>query len=137
MYSNRRSYRDETSRLGASRRLCRLSTWRLTLWLSTPRPCVFRTSIKPEWQRPPNRPCPILLLASLLPATPARSSQLHTWIVAFGLIIAFFAAFGIGANDVANAYATSVGSKALTIKQACVLAVIFEFAGAVWPLVRL
>ena len=55
----------------------------------------------------------------------------YTWIVAFGLVFAFFAAFGIGANDVANAYATSVGSKALTIKQACLLAVIFEFAGAV------
>jgi len=53
-----------------------------------------------------------------------------TWIVVFGAIMAFFAAFGIGANDVANAYATSVGSKALTVKQACVLAVVFEFAGA-------
>jgi len=53
------------------------------------------------------------------------------WIVVLGGITAFVAAFGIGANDVANAYATSVGSKALTIKQACALAVIFEFAGAV------
>merc|ERR1711920_835999 len=51
--------------------------------------------------------------------------------VVLGGIVAFIAAFGIGANDVANAYATSVGSKALTIKQACVLAVIFEFSGAV------
>lgn len=41
-----------------------------------------------------------------------------------------FAAFGIGANDVANAYATSVGSGALSIKSAVVLAGIFEFAGA-------
>jgi sodium-dependent phosphate transporter len=55
----------------------------------------------------------------------------YSWIVVFGAIAAVFAAFGIGANDVANAYATSVGSKALTIKQACFLAVIFEFAGAV------
>ncbi|EOD21972.1 hypothetical protein EMIHUDRAFT_255168 [Emiliania huxleyi CCMP1516] len=43
----------------------------------------------------------------------------YTWIVVFGAIAATFTAFGIGANDVANAYATSVGSKALTIKQAC------------------
>ena len=55
----------------------------------------------------------------------------YTWIVVFGAFAALFAAFGIGCNDVANAYATSVGSKALTLKQACVLAVIFEFLGAV------
>merc|ERR1712087_1047693 len=60
-----------------------------------------------------------------------RDLQEYAWCVAFGAIAAIFAAFGIGANDVANAYATSVGSKALTVKQACALAVIFEFAGAV------
>jgi PiT family inorganic phosphate transporter len=45
-------------------------------------------------------------------------------------VVGFFMAWGIGANDVANAMGTSVGSKALTIKQAIVIAMIFEFAGA-------
>ncbi len=46
--------------------------------------------------------------------------------IAFG----FLMAFGVGANDVANAMGTSVGSKAITIKQAIFIAIVFEFAGA-------
>lgn len=53
------------------------------------------------------------------------------WIVITGGIFAFFTSAGIGANDAANAFATSVGSKALTLKQAVVLATIFETSGAI------
>ena len=51
-------------------------------------------------------------------------------LVIFAGIVGFVMAWGIGANDVANAMGTSVGSKALTIKQAIIIAMIFEFAGA-------
>tara|TARA_B100001093_G_C26820535_1_gene1011690 strand:+ start:893 stop:2350 length:1458 start_codon:yes stop_codon:yes gene_type:complete len=56
---------------------------------------------------------------------------MYLWIVITGGAFSFFAAGGIGSNDAANAFATSVGSKALTLKQAVVLAAIFETAGAV------
>lgn len=53
------------------------------------------------------------------------------WIVILGFIISFILAFAIGANDVANSFATSVGSGVLTIKQACYLGSVFEIAGAI------
>ena len=54
-----------------------------------------------------------------------------TWILITAAFLAFFAAWGIGANDVANTFATSVGAKSVTVRQAVVLASIFEFLGAV------
>jgi inorganic phosphate transporter, PiT family len=48
----------------------------------------------------------------------------------FVIILAFYLAFNLGANDVANAMGTSVGSKAITLKQALILAGVLEFAGA-------
>ena len=50
--------------------------------------------------------------------------------LAMACVFGLFMAWGIGANDVANAMGTSVGSGAITIKQAVLIAAVFEFAGA-------
>lgn len=55
--------------------------------------------------------------------------QMTIYIVLAG-VFGLFMAWGIGANDVANAMATSVGSKAITVYTAIILAAIFEFLGA-------
>lgn len=49
----------------------------------------------------------------------------------FTSLLAFYLAWNLGANDVANSMGTSVGSKAVTLRQALVIAGILEFAGAV------
>ena len=59
---------------------------------------------------------------------PYSSSVL--WIVVASFVVGFILAFGIGANSVPNSFATSVGAKVLTVKQACSLGTVFEMAGA-------
>ncbi|KAG8867522.1 Na+/Pi symporter [Serendipita sp. 405] len=55
----------------------------------------------------------------------------YDYIFALGLIFAFLDSWNIGANDVANSFATSVSSRSLTMKQAMVIASLCEFGGAV------
>lgn len=55
----------------------------------------------------------------------------YLWMVIVGFIFGFGYAFGIGANDVANAFGSTVASKSLTLKQAVIAAGIFEFLGSV------
>lgn len=55
---------------------------------------------------------------------------MDTALLVISLVFGFYMTWNIGANDVANAMGTSVGSKALTLTKAVILASILEFAGA-------
>ena len=57
-------------------------------------------------------------------------AQYGSIFLAMAVIFGFFMAWGVGANDVANAMGTSVGARAITIRQAILIAMVFEFAGA-------
>ena len=55
----------------------------------------------------------------------------HTLVLIAAVLLALFMAFNIGGNDVANSFGTSVGAGTLTIKQALLIAAVFEVSGAV------
>ena len=57
-------------------------------------------------------------------------AEYGTWFLVLAFVFGLYMTWGIGANDVGNAMGTSVGSGAITIKQAVIIAGIFEFAGA-------
>lgn len=57
-------------------------------------------------------------------------AEYGTTLLVLSCLFGFFMAWGVGANDVANAMGTSVGARALTIKQAIIIAMVFEFLGA-------
>jgi PiT family inorganic phosphate transporter len=57
-------------------------------------------------------------------------AEFGTIFIVLAIVFGVFMTWGIGANDVANAMGTSVGSGAITIKTAIIIAAIFEFAGA-------
>lgn len=59
------------------------------------------------------------------------SEIVRNCVLGLGFVVSFVLAFGIGANDVANSFGTSVGSRVLTLKTACLLATVFEISGSV------
>ncbi len=72
-----------------------------------------------------------IILASTVMLAPQTALTDYMWLLIVGFIIAFILAFSVGANDVANSFGTAVGSGVVTLRQACVLATVFETLGSV------
>ncbi|KAL4660821.1 sodium-dependent phosphate transporter 1-B-like [Arapaima gigas] len=72
-------------------------------------------------------------LAAVTTLAVASQSPLsgYLWLLILGFIIAFILAFSVGANDVANSFGTAVGSGVVTLRQACILATVFETMGSI------
>ncbi|KAM6901310.1 sodium-dependent phosphate transporter 1-B [Lycodopsis pacificus] len=73
----------------------------------------------------------IILAATVGLASTHTALTEYTWLLVVGFIIAFVLAFSVGANDVANSFGTAVGSGVVTLRQACILATVFETVGSV------
>ena len=74
-----------------------------------------------------------LIVVFFLPVVSAQTAftEEYTWVLALSVLATVFCAYGIGANDVSNAFASAIGAKALTLRQGVFLAAIFEFLGAI------
>ncbi|WP_262423510.1 inorganic phosphate transporter [Brevundimonas denitrificans] len=73
-----------------------------------------------------------LLAVALFALRIAGVGDLGIYVV-FGTVVAGYMALNIGANDVANNMAPAVGSKALSLTAALIIAAVCETAGACWP----
>lgn len=71
------------------------------------------------------------LLTSTIGSRASGPMVAFLWMLILGFIIAFVLAFSVGANDVANSFGTAVGSGVVTLRQACILASVFETVGSV------
>eukprot|EP00123_Amoebidium_parasiticum_P013723 comp22115_c0_seq1/m.32323 comp22115_c0_seq1/g.32323 ORF comp22115_c0_seq1/g.32323 comp22115_c0_seq1/m.32323 type:complete len:542 (-) comp22115_c0_seq1:288-1913(-) len=72
-----------------------------------------------------------LMVAREVVGTVIMAPHSLQWIYVLAMIIAFLDSFSIGANDVANSFATAVGAGTLTLGQVCVIAFFTEFLGAI------
>lgn len=52
------------------------------------------------------------------------------FLISIAIALCFFMTWGVGANDLANVMSTTMGSKAVSVRQAMLIAIVFEFAGA-------
>ncbi|XP_070706141.1 sodium-dependent phosphate transporter 1-B [Pempheris klunzingeri] len=73
----------------------------------------------------------IILASTVVPMVGHTALTEYMWLLVVGFIIAFILAFSVGANDVANSFGTAVGSGVVTLRQACILATVFETLGSV------
>ncbi|XP_068429572.1 sodium-dependent phosphate transporter 1-B [Clinocottus analis] len=72
-----------------------------------------------------------IIMASTVGLVTHTALTEYTWLLVVGFVIAFVLAFSVGANDVANSFGTAVGSGVVTLRQACILATVFETLGSV------
>ncbi|KAM6902704.1 sodium-dependent phosphate transporter 1-B [Xenentodon cancila] len=72
-----------------------------------------------------------IIMASTIGMATQTALTEYMWLLIVGFIIAFILAFSVGANDVANSFGTAVGSGVVTLRQACILATVFETLGSV------
>lgn len=72
-----------------------------------------------------------LVVVSTVAVAASGPLKEYMWLLILGFVIAFVLAFSVGANDVANSFGTAVGSGVVTLRQACILATVFETLGSV------